>query len=81
MHSLFPSGQLIACDQLSLGGETFMVNASAARLHLGERIRLRMLEAMEEFALAAVPRGPLRRHLLEQVDRGFASFVPLDFTD
>ena len=52
-----------------------MVNASTARLHVGERIRLRMLEAVEEFALSAVPRGPLRRQLLEQVDRGFARIV------
>jgi hypothetical protein len=45
---------------------------SMAELRLGERFRVRMLEVLEEFALSAVPRGPLRRQLLEWVDHQFA---------
>jgi hypothetical protein len=45
---------------------------SMAALRLGERFRVRMLEALEEFALSALPHGPLRRWLLEWVERQFA---------
>ena len=40
-------------------------------LGLRERWKLRVLDAIEEFALAALPRGPLRKRLLYHVDRGF----------
>jgi hypothetical protein len=40
-------------------------------LPLTERLKLRKVEAVEEFALAVIPRGTLRRRLLDWVDREF----------
>jgi hypothetical protein len=41
----------------------------APRLSIGERLRLRTVEAVEEFALSAIPHGTLRRRLLDWVER------------
>lgn len=43
--------------------------ANVPELRLGQRFRLRMAAAMENFPLSAIPRSGLRRQLLEQVDR------------
>jgi len=41
------------------------------KLRLGQRFRLRVVVAIEDFALSAIPRGSLRRRLLDRVDREF----------
>lgn len=48
-----------------------MNSAGTARLPLGERLRLWAVESVEELALSAIPRGTLRRRLLDWVDREF----------
>jgi len=39
-------------------------------------LRLRVVEAVEDFALSAIPRGALRRQLLLRVDREFQRISP-----
>ena len=43
--------------------------ADVPSLRLAQRLRLRLAEAVEDVALSAIPRGALRKQLLEQVDR------------
>jgi hypothetical protein len=48
-----------------------MSTPGTAQLPLSERLKLRAVEAVEEFGLAVIPRGALRRRLLGWVDREF----------
>jgi hypothetical protein len=36
---------------------------------LGDRMIIRLLDTIERLALSVLPRGPLRKRLLERVDR------------
>jgi hypothetical protein len=36
---------------------------------LGDRLIIRLLSVIERFALSVLPRGPMRKRLLERVDR------------
>jgi hypothetical protein len=48
-----------------------MNSAGTASLSLGKRLKLRVVEAVEEFALSAIPHGTLRRRLLDWVEQEF----------
>ncbi len=50
--------------------------AYVPRLRLGQRFKLRVVAAVENFALSAIPRGALRKLLLVRVDRGFQHILP-----
>lgn len=50
--------------------------ANVPMLRLGQRFKLRVVAAVEDFALSAIPRGALRRQLLVRVDRGFQRILP-----
>ena len=53
-----------------------MNRAGTPLLRVGRRLRLRVVEAVEDFALSAIPRGTLRRQLLERVDRELQRISP-----
>ena len=48
-----------------------MSTPGTARLSLTERLKLRAVEGVEEFALALIPHRTLRKRLLDWVDREF----------
>ena len=50
--------------------------ANVSTLRLGQRFKLRVVAAVEDFVLWAIPRGALRRQLLVRVDRGFQRILP-----
>jgi hypothetical protein len=54
-----------------------MSTPGTAQLPLSERLKLRAVEAVDEFGLAVIPRGALRRRLLGWVDREFQRIAHL----